>query len=106
MIENVLTNGGVAIIDEPDAYLHPLMLKSLITRFSNSRINTGGGQIIFSTHNIYVLDFLKKYEINLVDKKDAVTQVRRLDTIPGVRNTDNFVKKYFDREYDGLPQFD
>jgi len=106
MIENVLAKGGVAIIDEPDAFLHPLMLKSLITRFSDSEINKGKGQIIFSTHDIYILDFLEKYEINLVDKKNAVTRVRRLDTIPGVRNSDNFVKKYFEGEYGGLPIFE
>jgi uncharacterized protein len=108
MIEGVLVNGGVAVIDEPDSFLHPLMLKSLVTRFSDKNINKGKGQLIFSTHDIYVLDFLEKYEINLVDKhkNEGVTRVRRLDTIPGVRNTDNFVKKYFEGEYGGLPTFE
>ena len=106
MIENVLAHGGIALIDEPDSFLHPLMLQSLITRFSDSKINKGKGQIVFSTHDIYVLDFLEKYEVNLVDKKDGITSARRLDTIPGVRNTDNFVKKYFEGEYGGLPVFE
>ena len=106
MIENVLAKGGVAIIDEPDSFLHPLMLRSLIERFSNKEINKGKGQIVFSTHDIYVLDFLEKYEVNLVDKSNGVTSIKRLDAIPGVRNSDNFVKKYFEGDYGGLPVFD
>jgi len=106
LIENVLAKGGVAIIDEPDSYLHPLMLRSLIERFSDKKINKGKGQIIFSTHDIYVLDFLEKYEVNLVDKDNGVTSFKRLDAIAGVRNSDNFVKKYFEGEYGGIPKFD
>lgn len=103
-IENVLTNGGVAVIDEPDAYLHPLMLKRLVKRFYDKDINVGGGQLIFSTHDIYVLDFLEKYEVNVTSKDDfGISHFRRLDSIPGVRNTDNFVKKYFEGDYGGLP---
>ena len=106
LLENVLNNGGVAIIDEPDSYLHPLMLRSLIERFSDKKINKGKGQIIFSTHDIHVLEYLEKYEVNLVDKDNGITSVRRLDDIPGVRNSDNFVKKYYEGEYGGIPKFD
>lgn len=108
MIEEVLIHGGTVIIDEPDSFLHPVMLRSLIERFSDDKINKGSGQIIFSTHDIYVLDFLEKYEVYLTNKNrnNGVTNFRRLDTIPGVRNSDNFVKKYFEGEYGGLPEFE
>jgi AAA15 family ATPase/GTPase len=102
-VETVLSKGGVAIIDEPDSFLHPLMLKSIILRFMDEKVNKGKGQLIFSTHDIYVLEFLEKYEVNFVEKHNGVTTVKRLDTFAGVRNTDNFVKKYFDNEYGALP---
>lgn len=106
-IERILERGGVAVIDEFDAFLHPLMTKEMIGKFTNPKVNKGGAQLIFSSHDVTVLDWLTKYEVHIVEKsKDGVTQVRRVDSMPGIRTTQDLKKMYLDSNLGGVPVID
>lgn len=104
MIDSVLENGGVAVIDEFDAYLHPSMFKELLGRFLNPRFNPKHGQLLLSTHDLEVFNELKKYQILLAEKIGGATRIKRLDSIKGVRPTDNYRTKYLAGEYEALPK--
>jgi len=51
----LLEKGGVMLIDEFDAKLHPLLTIELITIINNPAINIYGAQLIFTTHNTNLL---------------------------------------------------
>lgn len=54
-----LRTGGVLIIDEVEAFMHPIMTLSLIESFMNSESNPKRTQLIFSTHDTNLLNYLK-----------------------------------------------
>lgn len=101
-VDHVLQNGGVALIDELNAYLHPLMVESVIEKFKNPNSNTGRGQFIFSTHDVNILNHLDPYQISLAEKNDdGITTVKRLDG-EKIRSTDSYMKRYLAGYYGGL----
>lgn len=105
LLDDVLENGGVAIIDEFDAYLHPTMLKRLVEQFFNNKANPHNAQLILSTHAHLILESLKPYQIVLVEKDRGSTIAKRLDEKEGVkvRSDDNFFLKYIRGDYGALP---
>jgi len=102
-LDQALKNGSVAIIDEFDAYLHPVWLHELVSQFFDPKINTKNAQLITSTHNAQVLNLLDKWQINVADNKNGFTELTRLDEIDGVRNDDNFSAGYLGDKYGGIP---
>jgi len=102
-LDRALKNGSVAIIDEFDAYLHPVWLHELVSQFFDPKINTKNAQLITSTHNAQVLNLLDKWQINVADSKNGFTELTRLDEIDGVRNDDNFSAGYLGDKYGGIP---
>lgn len=107
IIDEALENGGVAMIDELNAYLHPMMTEAIINKFLNPKTNPGKGQLFFSTHDLSVFDTLERYQISLAEKgKDQETTLKRFDGQPRVRPTDNYIKRYLAGEYGGINRFD
>lgn len=47
-----LTEGGLLVVDELDAKLHPKLLKFIIMLFKNPEINKNKAQLIFTSHDI------------------------------------------------------
>lgn len=54
-----LANGGVLIIDEIEAKLHPIMTLNTIDIFLNKRSNPNNAQLIFATHDTNLLSYSK-----------------------------------------------
>lgn len=54
-----IKRGGVLIIDEVEAYMHPIMTLTLIELFMNPESNPNRTQLIFSTHDTNLLNYLK-----------------------------------------------
>lgn len=54
-----LKTGGVLIIDEVEAFMHPIMTLSLIELFMSPESNPKRTQLIFSTHDTNLLNYLK-----------------------------------------------
>lgn len=100
-----LQNGGVVVIDELEADLHPHMLTPLLDLFFSPRTNPYMAQIIFTCHSIEVLSLLHKAQVVLVEKDTkGESAAWRLDTVKGVRADDNLYAKYMAGAYGAVPQ--
>lgn len=100
-----ILTGGIAVIDELDANLHPEIVEEIIALFSSTDANPKHAQIIFSSHTPTILSSLDKYQITFVEKNDrGQTEVWRLDSIKGVRADDNYYSKYIAGAYGALPE--
>jgi predicted ATP-dependent endonuclease of OLD family len=104
-IFTVLRNGGIAVIDECEAHLHPQILSKIVDLFINPGTNPRGSQLIFSTHSLEMFTFLEKEQIFLVEKSKETleSEVYRLDQIPGIRRDDNLYAKYMAGKFGAIP---
>lgn len=101
----VLNTGGVAVIDELEADLHPNLLPSILDLFQSNDNNPHAAQLIFTCHATPLLNVLDKYQILIVQKNpEGVSDAWRVDEIEGVRNDDNFFAKYTSGAYGGIPE--
>jgi AAA15 family ATPase/GTPase len=99
-----LATGGLAVIDELESDLHPLMIEPIVGLFSDSRTNPQNAQLLFTCHTIEVLNLLNKAQVTLVEKDETCTsQAWRLDSMKGVRNDDNLYAKYMAGAYGAVP---
>ena len=78
-----LDEGGILVLDEFDTDLHPHILPMLIKLFDDDVSNPLNSQLIFSTHNSNILDYMKKYRTVLLNKEKSESYAYRLDEIPG-----------------------
>lgn len=103
MIKVVLDEGGIAIIDEFDAYLHFNMFKSLISKFFDPTLNKKGGQLIMTTHNLGVFGLVDpNRQILLAEKKHGATVLKRIKD----RADANHLQRYLGNFYGALPAID
>lgn len=97
--------GGVAVIDELEADLHPRMLVPVIDLFLSPETNPHDAQIIFTCHAAEILNLLQKPQIMLVEKDEqGFSEAWRLDTVKGVRKDDNLYAKYMAGAYGAVPR--
>ncbi|ETN92737.1 putative ATPase [Gammaproteobacteria bacterium MOLA455] len=99
-----LAEGGLAVIDEMEADLHPHMIEPIINLFLNKETNPHNAQIIFTCHAVNVLNWLNKGQVMLVEKcHEGDSEAWRLDSIDGVRADDNLLAKYNAGAYGATP---
>lgn len=104
----VLNTGGIMVIDEIDASLHPHLVATLIGMFKDRDVNTTGAQLIFSSHDATLLGKqtsapLGSDEVWFTEKAvDGSTQLFALHEFD-TRKDDNFEKRYLDGRYGGVP---
>lgn len=103
-IIDVLTHGKILLYDELETSFHPIIAQKLINLFQNKIINNKGAQLIFSTHdvNLLNLDFLRKDQIWFTEKgKETkyVTKLTPLSQIRGIRKDENIRTKYLKGAY-------
>lgn len=53
---DILDNGYTVFIDEIETSLHPVLVRELLKLLFCSRNNTKGAQVVFTTHNPFLLD--------------------------------------------------
>ena len=100
-----LQQGGLVVIDELEADLHPHMLTPILDLFFSPKTNPHNAQVIFTSHAIEVLSLLHKSQVVLVEKNDQCqSDAWRLDTVKGVRVDDNLYAKYMAGAYGAIPQ--
>ena len=100
----VLASGGLAVIDEFEADLHPHMLMPILDLFFSPETNPNNAQIIFTSHSVEVLNLLHKSQVMLVQKDETCSsEAWRLDSVQGVRNDDNLYAKYMAGAYGAIP---
>lgn len=99
----VLRDGGIAVIDEFEADLHPYMLNPILDLFFSPHTNPNNAQLIFTCHSMEILNLLHKSQIMLVEKHDCYSESWRLDSMKGIRQDDNLYAKYMAGAYSAVP---
>lgn len=100
-----LAVGGIALIDEMEADLHPLLTESILDMFSSIEVNPKGAQIVFTCHSPSVLNILQKSQVVFVEKRDCASEQFRGDEIQGLRADDNLRAKYESGALGATPRF-
>lgn len=109
----VLYEGRVYIIDELDRSLHPSIVSQIIDIFNHKSTNPNNAQLIFSTHDVSLLDstiygedVLDRDEVWFVEKdNDGSSQIYPLTDIKySTRKEDNIYKKYVGGKYGATPR--
>ncbi|HTY49457.1 MAG TPA: ATP-binding protein [Steroidobacteraceae bacterium] len=100
-----LAQGGLFVIDELDASIHPLVLPEILRWFHDRKTrNPHDAQLWFSCHSASLLDSLDKEEIVLCEKdQQGRTKVYSLMDVK-VRRDENHYRKYLSGIYGGVPQ--
>lgn len=102
---DIMREGRVLCVDELDRSLHPLLVRQLVEMFYDPRINTGGAQLVFTTHDTSLLsaDILRRDQIWFAEK-DA-DQASRLFPLTdfAARKGEAFEKGYLTGRYGAIP---
>lgn len=105
----VLRRGGLLVVDEIDASLHPHLLEALLGAFADREVNTKQAQLVFTSHESYVLSPLSEVTLEpeqvwFTDKSyEGVTELTCLADFP--RHPDaNVAKRYLTGRYGGTPR--
>lgn len=99
------SHGGVFIVDELSARLHPLLTKMIVDIFS-SKENTKA-QLIFTTHDVSLLnkDQFRRDEVVFIDKDNrGESKLYALSDLR-VREDASFSKDYLQGKYGAIPIF-
>jgi AAA15 family ATPase/GTPase len=114
-----LVNGGVLIIDEIEAKLHPLMTLDIINLFLYNNTNPNKAQLIFATHDTNLLSSarLRRDQIYFTKKNQwESTEIYSLSDIlyAGSNDPDKLErerpdrdkeKRYMEGRYKAIPEF-
>jgi hypothetical protein len=110
--EKLFKSGGVFILDEFDAAIHPELIKGILALFNDSDLNRAGAQLIFTTHNPIYLNnkIFRRDQIRFVEK-DTDTYESVIYSLADfgaeeVRNDHNYLINYFKGNYGALPFID
>lgn len=117
-ILETLINGDILVIDEIEAFLHPIMTLNTIEIFTNPETNPKNAQIIFATHDTNLLTYakLRRDQIYFAEKnKWESTELFSLSDFKyhGERNGQtiseserpdvNIEKRYIEGRYGAIP---
>ncbi len=107
-IQNIIEmvkNGGVFIVDEMSARLHPLLTKLIVDIFSSAQ--NSKAQLIFTTHDISLLnkEQFRRDEVVFVDKNERGESVLYALSDLKVREDATFSKDYLQGKYGAIPIF-
>lgn len=103
LLYSILRSDGVFVVDEIERSIHPIMIKSIMRKISESR--EARGQIIFTTHESSLLDqnIFRPDEIWFAQKDSRQsTQLYPLSDF-NIHNTANIENGYLNGRYGGIP---
>lgn len=63
-----LRDGHVLVVDEIDRSLHPALVRELVSLFADPVANSHGAQLLFTSHDPQIMDYLRRDQIWLVSK--------------------------------------
>lgn len=111
-----LGSGGVLVVDELDARLHPYLADALVGMFQSPDVNRNGAQLLFTTHEASLLGNNARTQLFRdqvwFTEKDPDTLGTRLFPVTDfyVRDSrdakDNLEKRYLSGRYGALPFLD
>jgi AAA15 family ATPase/GTPase len=101
----VLTNGGIYVVDEIDRSLHPSLCLQIVKLFLSPETNPNGAQILFTTHDTSLLSSggLRRDEVWFAEKKlDGTSELYPLSDF-SPRKNENLERGYLQGRYGGVP---
>lgn len=105
---DILNKGVTLVIDELDTSLHTLLVRELVRLFHRPEVNTGGAQLIFTTHDTSLLDapdLLRRDQVWFVEKDhDQASSLVALSEF-SPRKTEALERGYLLGRYGGVPFF-
>lgn len=111
LLQEVLEKGSVLFVDELNARLHPLLVRTFIITFLNPSINKKHAQLIFTSHDSWQLSgsLLRRDEIWFTEKdNNGVSTLYSLadfidDDGAKIRKDENYEKNYLLGKYGAIP---
>jgi hypothetical protein len=104
LLNQALETGGVAVVDELDLAIHPLVLPEMLRWFHDSERNPHDAQLWMTCNNASLLEDLVKEEILFCEKDgQGRTNVYSLRDVQAVRRNDNYYRKYLGGVYGAVP---
>lgn len=107
----VLNEGGLFLVDEIDASLHPLLTASLVSLFQTPQASSHGAQLVFTTHDATLLgsidgeDVLRRDQVWFTSKgKDGSSELFPLAEFKPRRQGENRQKRYLNGSYGAIPE--
>lgn len=105
-ILDILNKGQTLVVDELDTSLHTLLVQAIVRLFHQSLVNTGGAQLIFTTHDTSLLDaygLFRRDQIWFVEKHpdQSSSLYPLLDFSP--RKNEALERGYLQGRYGALP---
>jgi uncharacterized protein len=101
-----LKNGHTLVIDELDTSLHTLLVRELVRLFHNPEVNTGGAQLVFTTHDTSLLgaqELFRRDQIWVVEKdRDQSSALVSLAEF-SPRKNETLERGYLTGRYGGIP---
>jgi uncharacterized protein len=106
----MLERGGLVLIDEIDASLHPLLTARLITLFQSKAVNRNGAQLVFTSHDATLLGLLDGDEVLGRDqvwftqkKPDGTSELFPLSDFKPRKEGENRMRRYLGGNYGAVP---
>lgn len=111
-LQEILENGATYIVDEIDCSLHPTIVTQLINIFNSEDTNPNNAQLLFTTHDISILDssiygenILDRDQVWFTEKNElGQSSLYSLLQFKGTRKEDNLYKKYISGRYGATPK--
>ncbi|MGD0665653.1 MAG: ATP-binding protein [Rhabdochlamydiaceae bacterium] len=106
LIAQILDVGGVFIFDELGSSLHPFMSREIITLFQNKDTNPKGAQLIFCSHETYLLSNwvgLRQDQIWFAEKNTQEETVLHSLLEYNMRSDSEFEKNYRQGRFGAVP---
>lgn len=104
ILRNALKNGGVAVVDEFDISLHPMVLPEVVRWFEDPEKNPHGAQLWMTCHSITLMKNLVMEGIVICEKnRRGSSAVYSLGSVEGVRRDENFMEGYVHGVFGGIP---
>lgn len=105
-ILDILSKGLTLVVDELDTSLHTLLVQALVRLFHRPEVNTGGAQLIFTTHDTSLLDaygLFRRDQVWFVEKRpdQSSSLYPLLDFSP--RKNEALERGYLQGRYGALP---
>lgn len=105
-ILQALQSGSPFFIDEMDSGLHSYVTQLIVDIFRNERINKKNAQLIFTTHDVNLLDqnTIRKDQVWFTEKDEyGISEIFTLSDFDDVREDTLFAKWYLNNKFGGVP---
>ena len=106
LLINILSEGGVMVIDELDKSLHPMLTKAIIKLFNNPKTNPNNAQLIFASHDVSLLDntLFRRDQIWFAEKnEEGSSEYYSIADIQNVRKDVPYDKWYLSGRFNAIP---